>query len=96
MIRPELMAFLGDDPIVCHNAPFEQSFLLSAMQQLKIAPKTYRFVDTLMLSRKRWRPLPNYQLKTVAEQLGIGATTCHRALPDCYLTYGVYTQLNEN
>lgn len=52
--------------------------------------------DALKLARRTILTLPDYHLAAVAKHLGIDAAAAHRALPDCYLTYEVYTKLIEN
>ena len=91
----QLISFVGADIMVCHNAAFDQQFLITALRKCGLPPWRTRFQDTLLLARKRLKDLNNYQLSTVAEHLGIEVSEQHRAIPDCYLVHGIYTKLKE-
>ncbi|MBQ9348805.1 MAG: type I-E CRISPR-associated endoribonuclease Cas2 [Oscillibacter sp.] len=91
----QLIAFAGTDILVCHNAAFDQQFLITALRNCGLPTWKTRFQDTLILARKRLKGLDNYQLSTVAEHLGIEVSEQHRAIPDCYLAQGIYTKLRE-
>ena len=83
-IVPALNDFLGDYPLVAHNAPFDCSFLYMSGVS-KIAKQTV--YDTLELSRKttkdaRGKKLVNYKLATLCQHYHIPLTGAHRASAD--------------
>ncbi|MFV0275469.1 MAG: PolC-type DNA polymerase III [Bacilli bacterium] len=47
----EFLEFVGNDPLVAHNATFDMSFLNSALDKYNINPIKNIIIDTLMLSR---------------------------------------------
>lgn len=91
-----LIAFMGDLPIVSHNAAFDINFLRMACRQDGIAMPRSRVIDTMDVARRTIKHLPDYKLATVAHALGIEPDGHHRALADCRTLQRVYEKLNEN
>ena len=52
-------------------------------------------IDTLTLARRKVFDVVDYKLNTVADHFSMDTSHHHRALADCYLTYGIYKKLNE-
>lgn len=51
----DLLEFIGDDPLVAHNASFDQGFLNAELRRCEMAPLgNERFIDTLAIARKRF------------------------------------------
>jgi DNA polymerase III subunit epsilon len=74
--------FVGDVPLVAHNASFDQRFWRSEMQLLGRDPGA-DFVCTLLLSRRVFPLAPNHKLGTLVQWLGLpSAGRAHRALAD--------------
>ena len=94
-IADELLAFLGDDPLVAHNAPFDFGFLDAELARLR-RPALHRgrMVDTLALAKARFPGLPN-SLDALCRRFGIDLSerTSHNALLDCRLLAEVYVEL---
>lgn len=93
-LLPTLISFLGDDPVVCHNAPFDMSFLTRYCREAGI---TYNpeVRDTLQMARSLLPRLPSRSLQPLACHLGVGADGFHRALEDATVTAKVYLKLSE-
>ena len=94
-IAEELLAFLGDDPLVAHNAPFDFGFLDAELARLRRpALDRGRMVDTLALAKARFPGLPN-SLDALCRRFGIDLSerTSHNALLDCRLLAEVYVEL---
>jgi DNA polymerase-3 subunit epsilon len=94
-IMPDLLAFLGDDPIVAHNAPFDFGFLDAEL--VKAGGRKLdraRMVDSLVLAKKRFPGLPN-SLDALCRRYGIDNSmrTAHNALLDVQLLAQVYLEL---
>ena len=74
--------FVGDVPLVAHNASFDQRFWRAEMQRLG-RDNGPDFVCTLLLSRRVFPDAPNHKLGTLAQWLGLPlAGRAHRALAD--------------
>ena len=79
---PRILMFLGDDPLVFHNAPFDLSFLRAEARIARGAWPGNRVVDTLALARRTGRFRSN-SLPCICRELGIGSTF-HRAEADAW------------
>ncbi|MCB1466544.1 MAG: DNA polymerase III subunit epsilon [Rhizobiaceae bacterium] len=90
----QLLAFIGDDPIVAHNAKFDMAFLEAELDRLGIGGLGNRVVDTLELARKV-RPSGRNTLDALCAHYKIDTTkrVKHGALLDCELLADVYLQL---
>ncbi len=90
-----LMAFLGDDPIVAHNAEFDRGFLNYELELLgrPQLPKE-RFIDTLVLAREH-RPGSPASLDAVCKRFNISIENrvLHGALLDAQLLAMAYLEL---
>jgi DNA polymerase-3 subunit epsilon len=79
---PRILAFIENDVLVFHNAPFDLSFLRA---EARIAGGEWPgnpVVDTLLLARRTGRFRSN-SLSSICRDLGIGAGF-HRAEADAY------------
>ena len=91
----ELLEFLGDAPLVAHNAMFDLGFLNSELERCKkMLLQRDRLVDTLMLARRRYPAGPN-RLDDLCGRFSIDASrrTKHGALLDAELLAEVYVEL---
>jgi DNA polymerase III subunit epsilon len=94
-ILGELEAFLRDDPIVAHNAPFDFGFLDAEFLRCgRTALDRARMVDTLDLAKKRFPGLPN-SLDALCRRFEIDNSmrTSHNAMLDVRLLAQVYLEL---
>jgi DNA polymerase-3 subunit epsilon len=94
-IVDDLLAFIGDDPLVAHNASFDFSFLNAELARIgRPSIPMVRKVDTLELARTRFPGLPN-SLDALCRRFGIDLSerTSHNALLDCRLLAEVYIEL---
>ncbi|MBT2581685.1 3'-5' exoribonuclease [Planococcus sp. ISL-109] len=86
-IAPQLVGFIGDLPIVAHNAPFDMGFLYALEQFTPIPP--YQVIDTVRLARKFITETPNHKLTTLSAYLEL-EHNAHDALGDCLVTASIY------
>lgn len=91
----DLLDFIGDSPLVAHNARFDFSFLnaeLGACGRLKVAEN--RMVDTLVLARAR-HPGAKHSLDALCSRFGVDRShrVKHGALLDAQLLAQVYVEL---
>lgn len=94
-IAPALLEFLGDGPLIAHNAPFDFAFLNAELRRAGRPPlDPARMIDTLALAKERFPGLPN-SLDALCRRFGIDLSerTRHNALLDCRLLAEVYVAL---
>jgi DNA polymerase-3 subunit epsilon len=90
-----ILAFIGDDPLVAHNAPFDFGFMDAELVRAG-RPKLdrARMIDTLALAKARFPGMPN-SLDALCRRFDIDLSqrTTHNALLDCKLLAEVYVEL---
>jgi DNA polymerase-3 subunit epsilon len=94
-IAEELIAFLGNAPIIAHNAPFDFGFLDAELHRCGARPLDRgRMIDTLVLAKQRYPGMPN-SLDALCRRLGVDNSmrTAHNAILDCRLLAQVYLEL---
>ena len=91
----EMLAFIGDAPLVAHNAEFDRRFLNGELARLNLPliPKE-RCIDTLMIARKKFPGAPA-SLDALCRRFNVDRSTRekHGALIDSLLLAEVYLQL---
>ncbi len=94
-IADELLAFVGESPMIAHNAPFDFGFLDMELGRLNL-PRlaSGRMICTLVLAKSRFPGMPN-SLDALCRRFGVdlSARTTHNALLDCRLLADVYLEL---
>ncbi|MBD3347868.1 MAG: DEAD/DEAH box helicase, partial [Candidatus Eisenbacteria bacterium] len=93
-VLPDLVAFLGDLPLVAHSAPFDLNFLRAAAGE---SPE-YEFggggvYDTLALSRALVPRLPSHRLQALVRFLDVEGGQAHRAGDDALAAGLVFDRL---
>ena len=94
-IADDLLAFIGDAPLVIHNALFDLGFINAELERVTPARiGRERLVDTLMLARRKHSAGP-YSLDALCVRYGIDNSrrTKHGALLDAELLAEVYVEL---
>jgi DNA polymerase-3 subunit epsilon len=94
-IVEELLAFIGDAPLVAHNAMFDLGFLNAELERArKTLVARERLVDTLLLARRKHPGGPN-RLDDLCGRYGIDISrrTKHGALLDAEILAEVYLEL---
>jgi DNA polymerase III subunit epsilon len=94
-IVDELIAFLGEAPLVAHNAAFDLGFLNAELERAgKTLVARERLVDTLLLARRKHPAGPN-RLDDLCLRYGIDNSrrSKHGALLDAEILAEVYVEL---
>lgn len=94
-VADDFLAFVGDDPLIIHNAQFDVNFLNFELAMLGKTQLTFeRVVDTLALARRKHPAGPN-TLDALCKRYAIDNSqrTKHGALIDCLLLAEVYVEL---
>lgn len=93
-ILDELLAFIGRDPLVIHNAEFDLAFLNAELARLQREPVTSNYVDTLAVARYRFPGSPA-SLDALCRRFAIDLSgrVEHGAEIDCNLLAAVYLEL---
>lgn len=82
----DMLAYIKDDILVCHNTSFDIGFLNSKLLSQVRPPLSNRTIDTVELSRMYLPFTFNHKLGTVAEYFGIDLSRAHRAFYDAEAT----------
>lgn len=91
----EFLVFIGDAPLVIHNASFDVGFINAELDRLKLpAIPRERLVDTLLLARRKHPGVSN-RLDDLCSRYSIDNSrrTKHGALLDAELLAEVYVDL---
>lgn len=94
-IAEEFLAFIGDAPLIIHNAGFDLKFLNSELHRIARAPIPFaRAIDTIDLAKSKY-PGARYSLDELCKRFSIDLTSrsLHGALLDSELTAQVYLEL---
>ena len=93
--RTGFLEYVGDAPLVIHNAPFDAGFLNAEFARLGLPPLAgERLVDTLQMARSRFAGAPN-SLDALCKrfEIDLSVRALHGALIDCRLLAEVYLHL---
>ncbi len=91
----ELLDFIGDAPLVAHNAGFDFGFLNNELEMIDRAPVNLdRMVDTVAIARKK-HPGAKNSLDALCSRYGVDRShrVKHGALLDAELLAQVYVEL---
>lgn len=89
------LEFVGESPLVIHNAAFDMKFLNAELEWMQLAPLPLtRAVDTLDIARRLYPGAQN-SLDALCRRFGIdnSARTLHGALLDAEILAEVYLEL---
>ncbi|MEA4987463.1 MAG: PHP domain-containing protein, partial [Anaerovorax sp.] len=93
-IFDKFMDFIGELPLVAHNADFDVSFI-----RVACAKRGKEFsnpkVDTLYMARTLLKDLKRHKLNLVANALGVALENHHRAVDDAKAAAGIMIKLFE-
>ena len=94
-VADAFVEFIGDSPLIIHNATFDMTFLNYELKTLKRKEIPFeRAIDTLLIARKKFPGSPA-SLDALCKRFKVdnGARTLHGALLDSELLAEVYLEL---
>lgn len=81
-----ILSFIGDLPLVAHNAYFDGNFLSAELEAAGMHAE-FSMIDTLWMSRQAFPGMPNYKLATLIEHFKLSdSAQSHRAMGDVECT----------
>jgi DNA polymerase III subunit epsilon len=100
VVMQQFLDFVGDKPLVIHNAPFDTGFMNNELELLikaghKLPNKLpNKIIDTLTIARKLY-PMARNTLDMLCSRFGVDASgrDLHGALIDSYLLAEVYIEM---
>lgn len=93
-LLPIFLGFLGNLPLVAHNAKFDCKFLERDLLEMGRSIEN-PVADTLQLSRLRCPGLPSYKLGYLTDYFSIPLNDAHRAWCDAEATAKLYLELQK-
>jgi len=95
----QAVRFVGNRPIVAHNAAFDRKFWRSELRRLSLPGDDRSFACTMLLARRVYPESPNHKLGTLAQWLHLpSAGRAHRAMADAetagYLLHRIRTDIS--
>lgn len=81
-VMNEVAEFVGETPLLAHNASFDQKFWDYELAQIGRS-RSQRFACSMLLARRLMPSAPNHKLGTLTRWAGLPDTgTAHRAMAD--------------
>ncbi|MEA1974856.1 MAG: PolC-type DNA polymerase III, partial [Bacillota bacterium] len=93
-VLPEFLDFIGDRPLVAHNAIFDIAFIKRETNKMKIDFNPI-VLDTMTLGKMLLKKIKRFRLKTVANHLKVSLEGHHRAINDAATTALIFIKLLE-
>ena len=92
-VMSALAEFVGDVPLVAHNASFDSRFLDAEWLRIN-QQRRQEFACSMLLSRRIYPAAPDHKLGTLVRHLGLpSAIRHHRALADAEMTAHLWLRL---
>ncbi len=94
-VMREAARFVGDLPVVAHNAAFDRKFWQAELEHIGMAANQ-PFACTLLVARRLYPQAPNHKLGTLTEMLRLPQTgRAHRAMVDAEMASHLWVHLQE-
>jgi DNA polymerase-3 subunit epsilon len=94
-VMAETARFVGDRPLLAHNAAFDRKFWEVELKTIEQTPRM-DMACSLLLSRRLFPMLPNHRLATLVRSLRLPMEgTFHRALADAECTAHLLVRIQE-
>ena len=90
----KFLAFIGNDPLIIHNAEFDLGFINNELMPLGIEPLKNKIIDTVSFARKKLNTrIANLDYLCRRFQIDLSERDLHGALLDSQLLAEVYLEL---
>ena len=90
----KFLAFIGNDPLIIHNAEFDLGFINNELMLLGIEPLKIKIIDTVSFARKKLNTrIANLDYLCRRFQINLSERDLHGALLDSQLLAEVYLEL---
>ncbi len=90
-VLPLFMEFIGELPVICHNAPFDIGFINASLKRCDMEIMKNETIDTVVLAREYIPEAYNYKLETLKKYFRLSYGS-HRSVDDCKTTNFVYQE----
>lgn len=88
--------FIGNTPVVAHNASFDKKFWDAELSYLSLSSAS-KFACTMLLSRRIYPNSLNHRLSTLVQLLGLPQTgKAHRAMVDAEMTSHLWCRIQQD
>ena len=95
-VMQDAARFVGDAPMVAHNAAFDRKFWQAELA-LADRPAPQPFACTVMLSRRLYPQAPSHKLGTLVDYHGLPRTgQAHRALADAEMAAALLARMQHD
>ena len=91
-VMSELAVFVGDLPLVAHNASFDSRFLDAEWSRIGQRRRS-EFACSMLLARRIYQDAPNHKLGMLVSHLGLPQGRHHRALADAEMTAHLWLRM---
>jgi len=88
--------FVGNTPVVAHNASFDKKFWEAELAYLSLSSAS-EFACTMLFSRRIYPNSPNHRLATLVRLLGLPQSgRAHRAMVDAEMTSHLWCRIQQD
>ncbi len=95
-VMRQASAFVGDAPMVAHNASFDRKFWMGELSRLGLLARQ-PFACTMLLSRRLYPQAPNHKLGTLVDYHRLPRTgAAHRALADAEMAAELLVRIQQD
>ncbi|MDD4941951.1 MAG: 3'-5' exonuclease [Rhodoferax sp.] len=95
-VMREACRFVGNTPVVAHNASFDKKFWEAELAHLAMSSAS-KFACTMLLSRRIYPNSPNHRLSTLVQLLGLPQSgRAHRAMVDAEMTSHLWCRIQQD
>jgi DNA polymerase III epsilon subunit len=96
-VLPRFLEYIGELPLIAHNASFDVGFVSHYIDELNLSPLKNPIIDTLELSRRVFSQAETHNLDALLKRLNIhySRKQRHRSIGDAYLTALAYLKLRD-
>ena len=93
-VMAEFARFIGDLPLVAHNASFDRKFLDAELTRIRVHGNR-DFVCSLRVARRVYPDAPNHKLETLIRYTSLPGGRHHRALADAEMTAHLWIEMGQ-